>query len=374
MRRVLLLTALLALAGAPGAAAQLPLCGPTEPTTCVVSVERNGVPVPYPSGPDYEIVTTTLAPPANEDFYLRVQRTGGAWTLDLADVWEITLNTGSVAPSETFARARNVTVERGGPAGSRTVTFTFRPVRMADDSCSGAGVCSGTATRLSPGYLDAWVNDLSYISDPADAAAMRGFDLATNADWVSSPLQLDWDTNSIVLDAANAHFEPDGTTVFVGRAEFRIPNAMLQRLYNVDDPGSLTAAAFRVTAGSGPAPSVNVSVGAGEVHVTIANMTFSKRKLRIKGDMRPRKPRDVRAARRTATAGIVRFRKAVPRGSKVRGYRALCLSGGQVRRGKAGASPVRIKNLQPGRAYRCSVRATSRAGLGRAASFRIPAR
>jgi hypothetical protein len=371
--RRLLLAALLALAAAPAAAAQtLPACGGMVTTTCVVSVERNGVTVPYPSGPDYEILAMEIAPPANEDFYVNVARAGGAWTLDLADVWEITLNTGGIAPSETFARARDVEVVRGGPAGSRTVAFTFRPVRMADDACSSSGACPSIAGRLSTGYLDAWVNDLSYIDDPADAAAMRGFDLATNADWVSSPLQLDWDTNSIVLDAANAHFEPDGTTVFVGSAEFRLPNAMLARLYNVDDPASLTASAFRVTAGTGPAPTVSVTVGSGEVHVTMENITFSKRKLRIHGDMRPRKPRDVRAVRRDGrTTGVVRFRRALPRGSRVRGYRVLCLSGAQVRRGKAGASPVRVRNLDPRRSYRCSVRATSRAGLGRAASFRL---
>jgi hypothetical protein len=68
---------------------------------------------------------------------------------------------------------------------------------------------------------------------------MRGFDLSTNAEWVSTPLQLDYATNSIVLDASNSHFENDGTTVFVGEAEFRIPFAMLSRLYNVDDPASL---------------------------------------------------------------------------------------------------------------------------------------
>ena len=95
-----------------------------------------------------------------------------------------------------------------------------------------------------PGYLDGWVDDLDYIDDPDDGAAMRGFDLSTNADWVSSPLQLDYETNSIVLDASNSHFENDGTTVFVGEAEFRIPFAMLSRLYNVDDPASLTASAF----------------------------------------------------------------------------------------------------------------------------------
>ncbi len=376
--RHLLVALLFALAAAPAAAAQtLPACGGMVTTTCVVSVERDGVPVPYPSGggDTYQVDVMTLSPPSHQDFMLRVTRqVGGADTLELDVPWTIVSNTGATFPAETFARGRDVAVVRGGSPGSRNVSITLKPVRMADEGCNASGVCGAMAGNLRPGYLDAWINDLSYIEDLADVAAMRGFDLATNADWVSSPLQLDWETNSIVLDAANAHFEPDGTTVFVGRAEFRLPNAMLQRLYNVDDPGSLTASAFRVTAGSGPAPTVNVSVGSGEVHVTIANITFSKRKLRIKGDMRPRKPRDVRAARGTATIGIVRFRKALPRGSKVRGYRVLCLSGGQVRRGKAGASPVRIRNLTPGRSYRCSVRATSRAGLGRAASFRLPAR
>ena len=368
----LLLAVLLALAAAPAAAGQtLPACGGGTTTTCVVSVERNGVAVPYPSGPDYEILAMTIAPPAHEDFYVQVSRTGGAWTLDLADVWEITLNTGAVAPSETFARGRNVTVVRGGSAVSRTVSLTFQPVRMADDACNSAGVCPASAGRLSTGYLDAWVNDLSYIDDPADAAAMRGFDLASNAEWVSSPLQLDWGTNAIVLDAANAHFEPGGTTVFVGSAEFRIPNAMLQRLYNVDDPASLTASAFTVTAGAGPAPTVSVTVGMGEVHVTMENMTFSKRKLRIRGDMTPRRPRDVRPARGRPTTGVIRFRRALPRGSKVRGYRAVCVSRGQVRRGRAASSPVRVRNLDPNRRYRCTIRATSRAGLGRAAAFRL---
>jgi hypothetical protein len=202
---------------------------------------------------------------------------------------------------------------------------------------------------------------------------MRGFELATNADWVSSPLQLDWETNSIVLDAANAHYEHGTSTVFVGAAEFRIPNAMLTRLYNVDDPASLTASAFRVSTGSGPAPAITVTVGSGEVRVTIENITFSKRKLRIRGDMRPRAPRNVRVRRTGATTATVRFLKALPRGSKVRGYLATCSSGGRVVRKSVAGSPLRLSGLSSS-VWRCNVRAKSRAGLGRWASFRIPAR
>ena len=226
------------------------------------------------------------------------------WNLPLADVWVVTINTGATYPAETFSRARNVTVVRGSSGASHTVRFTVQPVRIADQGCNSSGVCSLVAGRTSPGYLDGWVDDLSYVDDPADRAAMRGFDLSTNADWVSTPLQLDYDTNSIVLDAANAHFESDSTTVFVGEAEFRIPFAMLSRLYNVDDPASLTASAFRVTA-PGASASTSVVVGASSVKVELDGITFTKRRLRIHGDMTPRA-----ADERARSADVVLVRAA----------------------------------------------------------------
>jgi hypothetical protein len=302
-----------------------------------------------------------------------VDKIAGGWTLDYGDTWTFNINTGSTAPSTTFSRGRNVEVTRGGTATSHTLQVQMQPVRMAYGACNSSGGCPGLPTTLATGYLEGWVNDLSYVTDPGYAAAQRGFDLATNADWASTPPQLDFDTNSIVLDVANAHFEPDGTTVFVGEAEFRLPNAMLSGLYGVDDPASLTASAFRVSTGSGPAPTITVVVGTGEVNVDIDNMTFSKRKLKITGDMRPRAPRNVTVRRTGRTTATLRFLKALPRGSKVRGYRVTCSSRGRIVRKSAVGSPVRLTGLSTS-LWRCNVRATSRAGLGRWASFRIPAR
>ena len=200
---------------------------------------------------------------------------------------------------------------------------------------------------------------------------MRGFDLASNAEWVSSPLQLDPVTRAIVLDVANAHWEPMGSTVFAGSAEFRLPFPMLSRIYDVDDPASLTPAAFTVTAGSGAAPAVAVAVGADDVKVTMTGVEFSKRRLRIKGDVAPGRPRDLRASRTTAAAGVIRFAKALPRGAKVRGYQAVCRAGGHVVRGNAAGSPVRVRGLRDAR-YSCTLRAKSKAGLGRVARISIP--
>ena len=164
----------------------------------------------------------------------------GTVTMTTADEFTIAINTGSTYPAETFARGQDVVVTRSGNfLGPFAVRMTLRPVRMAygePGGCNSSGICGMTAPTLDPAQLNGQINNLGYIVDPADKAAMRGFDLASNTDWVSTPLQLARATNSIVLDVANSHFEPDGATVFRGAAEFRIPKAMLRRLYHVDDP------------------------------------------------------------------------------------------------------------------------------------------
>jgi hypothetical protein len=73
---------------------------------------------------------------------------------------------------------------------------------------------------------------------------------------------------------------------------------MLSRLYDVDDPGSLTAGSFMV-AGTGAAATTVVDIDSGGhvVHVTIEGITFSKRHLRIIGNMRPGGVRNLRAIR-----------------------------------------------------------------------------
>ena len=380
-RRVLTLAALVVgLAAAPSASADiipttpLPACGSPP---CVVSVFHGTAPLPYPSttGDQYAIFVSTYVLIGARYFSFLID--DDAATMTTADEFTITINTGSTYPAETFARGQGVVVTRSGAApGPYTVRMTLRPVRMAygePGGCNSSGVCGMTAPTLDPAQLNGQIDDLGYIVDPDDKAAMRGFDLASNTDWVSTPLQLDYATNSIVLDVANAHFEPDGVTVFRGAAEFRIPNAMLRRLYHVDDPPTLTASAFRVTTGSGPAATV-VDINPGSVHVAISGLTFSKRRLRIHGDTRPLRPRNLRAVRTSPTTARLRFDSSRRRGSLVRGYVANCRLGTRwVVRGQSLRPPIRVRGLIPGRSYPCRVRAKSRAGLGRVARTVIPA-
>lgn len=369
------LVAALALAPSAWADTELPLCTAMVSINCVVSVKVEGVATEYPSdGDPYEISIRELDVGAGAayDYNVLVYGPGGA-ALPVGEEWEIALNLGSTFPGETFSRGRNVNVVRGGTATSRTLTATLEPVRLADQGCSSSGVCVPTAGRLITGYLELWISDLSYVTDPDDRAAMSGFDLASSAEWISSPLTLDYATHAIVLDVANSHWEPGGSTLFVGSAQFRLPFPMLSRLYDVDDPASLTPAAFAVTAASGPAPTVTVAVGTGEVDVTMENLTFSKRRVRIRGDVRPGLPRQLRARRTTSTAGAIWFMKALPRGAKVRGYQAVCRAGSHVVRGSTAASPVRLRGLTAAR-YSCTLQAKSKAGLGRIARASIPRR
>jgi hypothetical protein len=379
-RRVLTLAALVVgLAAAPAASADiipttpLPACGSPP---CLVSVLHGATPLPYPStsGDEYSIFASTYTLIGARYFSFLID--DGTATMTTADEFTIAINTGSTYPAETFARGQDVVVTRSGTfLGPFTVRMTLRPVRMAygePGGCNSSGACGMTAPTLDTAQLNGQIDNLGYIVDPADKAAMRGFDLASNTDWVSTPLRLDYATNSIVLDVANSHFEPDGTTVFRGAAEFRIPNAMLRRIYHVDHPPSLTASAFSVTTGSGPAATV-VDINPGSVHVAISGLTFSKRRLRIHGDTRPLRPRDLRATRIAAHRAVLRFNSSRRRGSLVRGYIASCRLGTRIRaRGQSFRPPIRVSGLIPGRSYTCRVRARSRAGLSRAARTVIP--
>ena len=98
-----------------------------------------------------------------------------------------------------------------------------------------------------------------YITDRRDRAAMSGSTSASNTDWVSSPAPARLRDELDHPGCRQLAFEQGGTAVFQGHAEFRLPNAMLTRLYNVDDPATLTPAAFAVT-GAGRATTSVVSI------------------------------------------------------------------------------------------------------------------
>jgi len=352
---------------------QLALCGPTPAPPCVVSVKKNGTPIPYNQTLDIglEVVSAIkfhITGDPTKHFNFSIQAPDGSDTLNTSDTYEMTLNLGTADPGETFERGHDVTITRDlSDPDNQTVTFTQNPVRVADDGCNSMGSCGAVAGHVTrTGYLDGWVDDLAYIDDPLDRASMRGYDFATNADWSSSPPTLNYDTHTFILDIGNAHFENDGTTVFIGSAEFRFPFAMLSRLYEVDDPGSLTSGSFTISGtGAAATTSVDIDSGGHVVHVIIEGMTFSKHRLKIIGNMRPSGVRNLKAIRVRATAGKLKFDPATSRGSKVRGYAAKCKSAsGLVARGSADASPLKVTGLAPGVKYRCSVWAKSRFGTG----------
>ena len=359
----------------------LAVCDPIPAPPCVVSVKRNSIDIPYNAalGGVDDIVYATkfhITGDPTKRFYFNISAPDGSWTLDTSDVYEISLDLGTADPGETFERGQNVTITRdlSDPA-NQIVTFTQRPVLVADQGCDSMGVCDPVAGRTLTGYADGWIDDLAYIDDPLDRASMRGYDFATNADWSSSPPTLNYDTHAFVLDIGNAHFLADATTPFVGSAEFRFPFAMLSRLYEVDDPATLTPSAFTVT-GTGTAASTTVSVdSAGHVvHVDITGMTFSKHRLKIVGDMRPGGVQNLKATRVSGTVGKLKFDPAKAHGSKVRGYKATCKSEtGLAATGSADASPLKVTGLAPGVKYRCTVQAKSRFGLGPKRGVDMPA-
>jgi hypothetical protein len=150
---------------------------------------------------------------------------------------------------------------------------------------------------------------------------------------------------------------------------------MLRRLYDVDDPASLTASAFAVAAAGGSAPTTTVNVTPDGVHVVIDGLTFSRRTLRVVGHTTPLTPYGVSARRSTVHRAVLHVAGAKLRGSKVRGYTASCTLGSKVVSTHVAATlgaRIVLTGLRADRRYLCTVRATSRAGLGKPARVTVP--
>lgn len=156
---------------------QLALCGPIPAPPCVVSVTRNTVPIPYnqTTGIGLDVVSAIkfhITGDPTKHFNFSIQAPDGSDTLNTSDVYEMTLNLGTADPGETFERGHNVTITRDlSDPNNKIVTFTQNPVRVADEGCNSMGSCAPIAGHLTrTGYLDGWIDDLQYITDPLDRA------------------------------------------------------------------------------------------------------------------------------------------------------------------------------------------------------------
>jgi len=353
----------------------IPDCDDPAPAPCFASITKNGTTTLHTN----DVLDTGVEVIGGQTFVIdgarywkfSIQDQHGDFNLNTTDTYEVVLDLGTSNLGETFSRGQNVTVERDfSDASHHTVTFTMNPVPVSytDSGCHGDGTCPERPDVEATGYLEGSVDNLHYLTDPADEAAMQGWDLVASTDWISSPPTLNYDTHTFIIDAANSHCaNPVGTCVpFVGGVSMTFPFAMLSHLYEVDAPGTLGPSAFSIS-GAGGAASTAVTVDdAGHVvHVDISGMTFSKRRLKVVGDMRPGGVRNLHAVRVSASVGRLKFDPAKSRGSKVRGYKATCKSSsGLVASGSADDSPLKVTGLSPGVKYDCKVWAKSRFGDG----------
>jgi hypothetical protein len=367
----------------------IPDCDAPAPAPCFVSITKNPdtTPVTLHTNGTLDIGVEVIG---GQTYVLdgarywtfSIQDQHGQFDLNTADTYEVVLDIGGKNPGETFSRGQNVEVSRDLTDPSHhlvTIKMNPVPVSYTFSGCNGDGTCPTRPDVEATGYYEVFVDNLGYLTSPADEAAMQGWDLVSSTDWISSPPTLNYDTHTFIIDAANAHcanLGPAPCVPFVGGVSMTFPFAMLSGLYDVDDPASLTPSAFTVS-GTGSAASTDVTVdSAGHVvHVDISGMTFSKHHLKVIGNMRPGGVRNLRGIRVSGTVGKLKFDPAKPHGSKVRGYKATCRSSsGYVARAGSSGSPLRVTGLVLGVKYRCTVQAKSRFGLGARRGADMPAR
>jgi hypothetical protein len=374
----------LALAAPAGAADPTYWCGPTG-RPCIESATRNGTPV-GPSHPTYDL--SVVDTPSGDDILWNVSLAGDSDPFDLrasslSDTWTVTVNTGTVIPRVAFAYSANASVVRSFSAGEWHVTHTGRPTTVTDNNeCNQMGPtwsCPHTATNEWTGYLGGQITNYATWTDPAQRDSFFGMDYTTNVGLTATPPLIESSatgTNQLVIQLANHHNRPGGI-LFHGFVLLRIPYAFLNEVYGIDDPTTVTSAGLAPTIGSGTA-SVTHDTAGGALVVKITGITFSQRKLRIKrGRITPTKPTQVRPERLGSKRAKVRFKRAKPRGSEITGYRVRCAAteGGDVATGSRSKPAVTITGLEAGVAYRCRVRARSKAGLGpRSKTKRLAAR
>jgi hypothetical protein len=302
-----------------------------------------------------------------------------------ADTYVITLDTGTILPRVTDTHGGDVTVRRAKQGdGHWYVTITAKPV-LATGECNQSATpwtCPSVATRQWDGYLGGNITDYGTWEDEAQRNAFFGMDYASNIDAGSIPPQIvtdDAGAQMILLEFANSHYQQTpSTTVFKGQASIVIPNAFLKEVYEVDDPASLTTSGLApVLTGSGSG-TVSVTDIGGALKVTVTDMTFSKRNLKIhRGNIRPGKPGHLTAERQTAGKVKLSYTRAKARGSKIKGYTITCIA-------KSGPKHVvtvldrrpntTVTGLHTNTAYTCKVKARSKAGAGRWAKVGVDKR
>ncbi|MBJ7357545.1 hypothetical protein [Nocardioides sp.] len=387
-------------APAQAATHQLQACAPGVPRPCVVSFTRNGTTPPA----DLEVLGVATEDGDRRDVSFSVYKNGGGgYDLGAAarsDTFSVTLDMGSWSPSIVAGAGRDADVVRQRTGGGYLVTVTARPVLLSgqcDQSewpwrCPEADVVVQDPEYFNNVQWDAmWsmrVYNAGFIADKAVRTALYGLDYFHNFAASSLPPSVEFtgpddSVARLVIEVANRRYLDDLSTLVNGHAEMRIPNSFLRAGYGITDPSSMTGSSLTVS-GSGAGASVSVTKDpAGDaIRVLIDGMTFPDAMI-ADGELRQRPPgasakvitvkRGVVtptkvgvAATDRVTTGKARIKaqRARSRGARVTGYEARCTSGRETATGRSKTRTVVVTGLDAGRAYRCRVRALSKAGAG----------
>jgi Fibronectin type III domain len=369
-RRAALLLALTALT-TTALVAPPPASATSCTAPCIESFTVNGA-TPDPA---YDVTVQPAGADGEHQLLWNVTKSGD-FELGAAarnDVFSFTIDTGTVVPRVAFTHGGDVAVTRTVDVehdGTYHVTITASPILLTGECNQSAWpwTCPSTATQQWDGYLDGEITDYGSWDDVAQRSAMWGMNFATNIAATSVPPEIASDpttgVDQLLVRLANPHYESNGTTVFHGFVQLRIPNSFLREAYGIDDPTTLTSAGLDPElTGTGGTVTVTQESGDAALLVDATGLTFSARTLRLhQGVIKPGKPTHLKAKRKAAHRAKLRFHASTARGSKVTGYKARCVAPSGKVKAKGHASPVKVTGLQAGVSYVCQVRAKSKAG------------
>jgi hypothetical protein len=334
---------------------------------CIVSASRDGVAIT-----DHTAVNRDEYSVSDVDHY-----TG--WTLnyltsaDLGHTYKVVLKTGSIKPRVVSGwGAQGHATRSQDSSGDWFSTVTLRPVRMLM-SCNNPSepYCPFTASppddRIEA-HVD--INDASwYSADPAEADKIDGLEQYSNINLFWYPPTITTSSTGVVtMDFLLENSHEDASHVaFRGQANVRLPNKLLRLFYGIPAPETMVDGSFTSTTTSGSIASYQ-ETGDDAWRIDLTGVTFSKQHLKLKrGVITPTRPTITKATRATATSAKLAYTLSKPRGARVTGYDARCVSpSGQVvsRTKTVPTSPIVVGNLKRGTAYTCRVRARSKVGPG----------
>lgn len=351
-------------------------CSASPAPPCVEHLYVDGV-EKFDGDPTYDVQFAFFAggPTPSEMFQYYVQKSPGGYKLGAStERFTVVLDSGSLKPRVVDGWASEVVVTRDpDPAGvHHHVTVSAKPSEhlAACRDIAGTLTCPFTAAAAADDarQVGVTIDDGSWWG--ANPDQVNGLEYFTNIDVGGIPPEFVTNsaTGEVTLSMlmANAHARADGSTYF-GRSETRLPNRFMREVYGIPDPSTMTGTSL-VASVSGGVGTANIyqESGADAMRIDVTGVTFSKRHLRVSiGTIRPTKPTLTKTKRISGGKGRVTFTKARPRGAKVTGYQAKCVSGRQVVTDRGGWPSFVVSGLRAGRGYDCRVRALSKAGPGR---------